>query len=174
MKLAVTDACIFIDLIELQLSSEFFGLPIETHTSLDVFNELYSEQKEILKAYHSVGKLSIHNLSPNEKTRIQKEKFPRSLSDNDKTVIFLAEKLNATVISSDKAVRNYARTKAIEYHGMLWIFDKLIEFKLISPPEAIVKINNLFSRNIIYQNNVELTTEKKKRILLWSKLDRLQ
>lgn len=171
MKLAVTDACIFIDLIELQLSSEFFSLPMEIHTSLDVFNELYSEQKEFLKAYRSVGKLSIHNLSSQEKYRIREENFPRSLSENDKTVIFLADKLNAPIISSDKAVRNYAKSKAIEYHGMLWIFDKLIEFKLIRPPEAIDKINNLFSKNIFYQNNIELTIEKRKRILIWSKLN---
>jgi rRNA maturation endonuclease Nob1 len=172
MKLAVTDACIFIDVIELRLSSEFFSLPIEIHTSLDVFNELYTEQKEILKAYRSVGKLSIHNLSAQEKTRIQEEKFPRSLSDNDKTVIFLADKLDAAVISSDKAVRNYARSKAIEYHGMLWIFDKLIEHRLIIPHEAIAKINTLFSGNIVYQNNAELNLERDKRIFLWSKLDK--
>ena len=172
MKLVVTDACIFIDLIELQISSEFFGLPIEIHTSLDVFNELYTEQKEILKAYHSVGKLTIHNLSSQEKTNIREEKYPRSLSENDKTVLFFANKLNATVISSDKAVRNYARSKAIEYHGMLWILDKLIEYRLITPPEAITKINTLFSGNIIYQNNIELNIEKEKRIFLWSKLDK--
>lgn len=171
MRLAVTDACIFIDLIELHITSEFFALPIEFHTSLDVFNELYPEQKEILKAYRSVGKLAIHNLSSEEKTQIQEEKFPRSLSDNDKSVIFLADKLDAKVISSDKAVRNYAKSKAIEFHGMLWIFDKLIEYKLISPLEAIAKINFLFSKNIVYQNNIELNTEKRKRILLWSKLE---
>lgn len=170
MKLAVTDACIFIDLIELRLTSEFFTLPIEIHTSLDVFNELYSEQKEILKAYRSVGKLSIHNLSSEEKNQLKEEKFPKSLSENDKTVIFLADKLNATVISSDKAVRNYARSKVIEYHGMLWIFDNLVDFKLISPPIAITKIDKLFSKNIIYQNNIELAFEKRKRILHWSKL----
>jgi hypothetical protein len=59
MKIAITDACIFIDIIELQLSSQFFGLKIEIHTSLDVFNELYIEQQELLKAYQSVGKLII-------------------------------------------------------------------------------------------------------------------
>ena len=173
MKLAVTDACIFIDLIELQLTSEFFCLPIEIHTSLDVFNELYSEQKEILKAYHSVGRLSIHNLSSQERNQMQEEKLPRSLSDTDKTVLFLAEKLNATVISSDKAVRNYAKSKAIITHRMLWIFDQLIEFNFINPTDCIVKINNLFSINIMYINNIELTIEKNKRILLWSKLNNL-
>jgi len=168
MKLAITDACIFIDLIELRLTSEFFGLPLEIHTSLDVFNELYPEQKEILKAYGSVGKLTIHILKSEEKLKIQNSSFPKSLSDNDKTVVYLAEKLNATVISSDKAVRKCAKAKVVEYHGMLWIFDRIIEYGLIDPSLAIDKINNLFDKNIIYLNNAELLMEKKKRIEMWS------
>lgn len=51
MKLAITDACIFIDLHELDLTVKFFSLEIEVHTSLDVFNELYPDQQKILKAY---------------------------------------------------------------------------------------------------------------------------
>lgn len=45
MKIAVTDACIFIDLIELDLVSPFFQLPVELHSTIDVINELYSDQK---------------------------------------------------------------------------------------------------------------------------------
>jgi hypothetical protein len=169
MKLAVTDACIFIDLIELQLISVFFSLPIEIHTSLDVFNELYNNQKEILRAYQSVGKLSVHNITSEEKTIIQKGSFPKSLSENDKSVIFLAEKLNAMVLSSDKAVRKFAKLKAIEYHGMLWIFEKLIEFNKLTPAKAINKIDELVSGNIVYQNNVELTDEIEKRKRIWTR-----
>lgn len=33
MKLAITDACIFIDLYDLQLTAQFFNLDIEIHTS---------------------------------------------------------------------------------------------------------------------------------------------
>ena len=169
MRLAITDACIFIDLIELQLTSEFFKLSIEIHTSLDVFNELYDEQKELLKAYSSVGKLTIHNITSEDKGLIQKEPFPKSLSDSDKTVIYLANKLNAILLSSDKAVRKYAKSIAVEYHGMLWIFDNLIEHKLISPGLAIQKIEMLFSNNIVYQNNEELGNEKNKRLAFWQK-----
>lgn len=61
MRIAITDACIFIDLIELQLTSQFFGLDIEIHTTLDVYNELYIEQQEWLKVYWSFGKLTLHN-----------------------------------------------------------------------------------------------------------------
>lgn len=53
MKVAVTDACIFIDLIELDLVSSFFKLDIQLHTTVDVVNELFPEQKQILQAYES-------------------------------------------------------------------------------------------------------------------------
>lgn len=167
MKIAVTDACIFIDLIELQLTSHFFGLNIDIHTTLDVYNELYDEQQEWLKVYGSVGKLTIHNLSQEEKASIQNTIFPKSLSDNDKSVLFLADKLEAMILSSDKAVRRFAKNKAIEYHGMLWIFDSLIENELLSKSDAILKIRQLVNNNIVYQNNMELNEEIAKRIKKW-------
>ncbi len=168
MRIAITDACIFIDLIELQLTSQFFGLDIEIHTTLDVYNELYIEQQEWLKIYQSFGKLTIHNLSPEEKDLIQNMSFPKSLSDNDKSVLFLAEKLDALVLSSDKAVRCFAKKHSIEYHGMLWIFDSLIENVLITNEEAISKMRLLISNNIVYQNNMELNAEIEKRVKKWS------
>lgn len=168
MKIAITDACIFIDLIDLRFMSEFFGLPLEIHTSLDVYNELFPNQQDLLKAYQSTGKLIIHNLSHDDRIKILQEVFPRSLSENDKSVLFLAAKHDAMIISSDKAVRNFANTMAIEYHGMLWIFDELINANLISKEDAILKVNSLISTNPFYKNNMKLVAEIKKRIEKWS------
>jgi len=36
-----------------------------------------------------------------------------------KSVLLIAVKAQAIVLSSDKAVRKYARNQAIEYHGVL-------------------------------------------------------
>ena len=91
MKLAVTDACIFIDLIELDLISLFFQLGVEIHTTVSVMNELYLEQQKILEAYQSVGKLTVHNLSGLDFLEMQKILFPRGLSFQDSTVIYLAK-----------------------------------------------------------------------------------
>ena len=169
MKVAVTDACIFIDLIELRLLSHFFGLDINVYTTTDVFNELYPEQQKLLRAYKSVGKLCIQNILPEEWAKIALEKYPKSLSESDKTVLFLAKKINAIVLSSDKAVRNYSKQNSVPFHGILWIFDKIIETNLISNEIAVLKINELVSRNIIYKNNTELTSEIEKRVVIWSK-----
>lgn len=80
----------------------------------------------------------------------------------------LAEKIDAMVLSSDKAVRNCAKKKSIEYHGMLWIFDKLIETKKISANLASEKLQKLIHSNIVYQNNNELVTEMEKRLKIWN------
>lgn len=72
------------------------------------------------------------------------------------------------ILSSDKAVRNYARDRSIEFHGMLWIFDSLIDFNLITRPDAVNKIQKLITNNIVYRNNMELVSEISKRIDKWS------
>lgn len=168
MKIAVTDACIFIDIIELRLTTQFFKLQLEVHTSLDVYNELYENQKAVLDAYQAVGILIIHNISSEDRLEMLNTTYPKALSDNDKTVIFLAKKLQALILSSDKPVRNYAKANAIEYHGMLWIFDQLVELKLILKKEAIMLLKSLVNSNIVYQNNKELVSEMTKRLKYWS------
>lgn len=168
MKIAVTDANIFIDLMELKILAEFFQLKLEIHTTVEVVNELYPEQQEILKAYSSVSKLSIHNLTEKQLIEIKTISFPKSLSHQDKSVIFLAAALNAILLSSDKPVRNYAGREAIEYHGMFWIFDQLIEQSLIPSSKAIEKLRSMMQTNIIYQNNIKLWKEADKRITKWS------
>jgi predicted nucleic acid-binding protein len=168
MKIAITDACIFIDIYDLQLTSKFFGLELDIHTSVDVFNELYDEQKEMLRAYQSVGKLTLHSILEEDRKVMFTKGYPKSLSDNDKTVLYLSEKIDAMVLSSDKAVRNHAKKLCVEYHGMLWVLDKLIETNLIDKSTAIEKINQLFKTNIIYQNNLELKVEIDKRLGIWS------
>ncbi len=72
-------------------------------------------------------------------------------------------------MSSDKPVRTYSKKAAIEYHGMLWIFDQLVNHKLLSPQEAAVKLQTLIDSNIIYKSNHEMLNEVEKRIQSWSK-----
>ncbi len=109
----------------------------------------------------------LHSLDANDRLIIQAEGYPRSLSENDKTVLHLAGKLGAMVLSSDASVRKYAKKKAVEYHGMLWIFDKLVSADLITKNVAAEKLQKLVSTNIIYQNNAELVKEMAKRIDNW-------
>ncbi len=167
MKLAVTDACIFIDLYDLQLTAQFFSLNLEVHTSVDVLNELFENQQQMLAAFQSVGKLTAHIIREEDKLIILLTPYPKSLSDSDKTVLYLANKLDAIVLSSDKTVRNAAKNNGIDYHGMIWIFDQLVSNNLISKTAASAKLQQLITSNLVFQNNKELVAEMNKRLAQW-------
>ena len=165
--IAVTDACIFIDLHDLGLTDSFFNLDFEIHTTTAVLYELYNEQQQILKAYQSVNRLTIHNLQEQDFIEIHLQEYPKSLSETDKSVLHVANKLNACVLSSDKTLRNCAKNKEIEYHGMIWIFDKFVEISILTKKEAATKLKRLIATNFIYQNNPQLVDEIEKRLKLW-------
>ncbi len=167
IKIAVTDACIFIDLYDLGLVASFFNLEIEIHTTSSVYFELYPEQQQVLKAYQSVDRLIVHNLQEQDFLEIYLEEYPKSLSETDKSVLYIANKLNACVLSSDKTLRNCAKNKDIEYHGMIWIFDKLVETSVLTPKEAASKLKQLVATNFIFQNNQQLVAEIEKRLKIW-------
>lgn len=168
MKLAVTDACIFIELHHLRLTAAFFKLDVEVHSTVDVFNELYEHQQDLLKAYQEGGKLHLHTISTAARLEMMKAGYARTLSENDKTVLHLAQVIDAMVLSSDKAVRNHAKLQAIECHGMLWVFDRLVEIGVLSPKDAAAKLNQMVLSNLIYQNNNDLIKEIAARISLWN------
>jgi len=167
MKLAISDACIFIDVYHLELTAHFFELETDIHTSYDVFNELYAHQKEQLTPYLNSGRLTLHNLDSKDRLVMYSENYPRSFSDNDKTVLYVANKIDAMVLSSDKIVRSYAKQKAIGYHGMLWIFDQLVEALMIEPKEAAEKLQHLISTNFLYRYNKDLVKELNTHLNRW-------
>lgn len=169
MKLVVTDACIFIDLLEFELLADFLQLDMEVHTTLDVVNELFSHHQKLLTDLEKEGRMVIHILSPEEFAMIEAAKFPRALSPEDCSVLFLARKLRAILLSSDKPVRNQARKLDIEYHGMIWIFDQLVEQGIIRQTTAASKLSMLVHANIVYKGNRELMEEVEKRMARWAK-----
>lgn len=168
VKIAVTDANIFIDLYNLGLTQSFFSLEFEIHTTSAVLFELYAEQQEILQAYQSVGRLEVHILKEKDFIEIYNNNYPKSLSEADKSVLHIANKINASVLSSDKTLRNCAKNREIEYHGMIWIFDKFVETATLTPRDAMSKLNQLVASNFLFRNNQKLVGEIEKRLKIWS------
>lgn len=106
-----------------------------------------------------------------DRLEIMKMKLSNRISDPDRTVLYLANKLDAMVLSSDKRVREVAKNKEIEYHGMLWIFDQLVSGEKLSPGDAKLKLGRLCEINLTFQNNEELDREVKARLKRWSSFD---
>jgi hypothetical protein len=133
-----------------------------------VVNELYPEQKQILMAYQSVNQLTIHNFRSDDVIKIASTPFPRGLSQEDKTVLYLATLLkNTMVLSSDKLVRDFAGKQSIEYHGIFWIFDRLIEEGVLSKESGVLKLKKLLSINVMYRGSTTIK-EVERRIQTWA------
>jgi predicted nucleic acid-binding protein len=62
---------------------------------------------------------------------------------NDCSVLFLAMKLGAILLSGDKPLRKAGAERGLEVRGTLWIFDQLVERKLLPGSEAARKLKHL-------------------------------
>ena len=167
MKVAITDANIFIDIINLKFITQFFELKIDIHTTLDVLDELHDHQSAILLAFKSNKKLTVHNLSPEQLDAMQVFIPSKRLSDADKTVIYIAHEEKAMLLSSDGPARKFAQEKNIETHGLVWLFDELVGNNIINHTMACNKINELLATNRRYKEDQRMLEEFEKRLQQW-------
>lgn len=149
MIVVVNDANILIDLIKLDLVAAFFNINWEFHsTNLILENELYDEQKEQLQPFIDNGKLIIQELDVDDMISIMTIQAQKpQLSDKDCSALHCAQKLKGSLVTSDNALRKFAKLKKVDVHGHLWVFDALLEHKCITPQAAIKKLNDLNSIN---------------------------
>lgn len=162
MRIAIKDANIIIDLIENDLIEAFFKLDLKIITSDLVIAEIKGEaQKNRLSPYLGV-KLEIISIFGEEFEAIADIWQRRhSLSIADCSVYYLAEKNGAMILTGDKPLRNEAEANSIESHGMLWILDRLVEQKIISPSLAAQKLIKLQeSGSRLPKNEIDLRLKK--------------
>jgi predicted nucleic acid-binding protein len=145
MKIAITDANIFIDLIYLELHGELFALGVEIHSTLEVYDELNQIQQAALAKFVQESKLTLHLRGEDgPPDNIQKQK---GLSESDKLVLHLAIKLDAFVLTGDGLLRKISKGNKIEIHGIFWLFDRFIEKKLITKKRACQCLSDLIGYN---------------------------
>lgn len=171
MIVVVNDANILIDLIKLKLVEAFFNINWEFHsTNLIIENELYDEQKEQLQPYINNGKLIIQELDVDDMMSIMSIQAQKpQLSDKDCSALHCAKKLKGSLVTSDNALRKFAKTQKVEVHGHLWVFDALLEHNCITPQIAISKLNELNTIN----SKLNLTEKEcKARIEKWKLLQK--
>jgi hypothetical protein len=147
MKIAVTDANIFIDLIKLQWLGYLFSIDIEIYTSREIIDELNDSQLERITAFVQSRQLAVHSFSSEELEEIHTMKAPSSLTVEDKSVVYLAKKVDSGVLSGDNPLKKYCLTNGLEVRGIIWLFDKFLEFNLVTYEMAIKQMNFLLSFN---------------------------
>jgi predicted nucleic acid-binding protein len=90
------------------------------------------------------------------------------LSEADLSVIYLAIRENAMVLSGDRLLRSSARTRHLEVHGTLWMMDRLVEKGLLKPAVAADRLEVLMQRTGSQQRFLP-KTECESRIRDWRK-----
>ena len=148
MIIIVNDASILIDLLKLDLSDDFFRLPYEMHTTDLVNAEITDENAEQFQQYVKKKLINIYSFSEDEWVNILyiKAKNP-PLSMADCSCLWLCEQLSATLLTSDGKLRNSAAEKGILVHGILWVFEELIQKKEIALQRAKDKLRELLEIN---------------------------
>ncbi len=146
MKIAITDANIFIDLYELGRLDWLILLDLEVYTTDIVLNELSTVQAEAARQVIAV----ISSLSLDVISQLNLLELPRGLSDADQSVIWQTRQLPDIpflILTGDNLMRKWCTKNKMEVHGILWILDNLIAQKHLSKREALVSLSRLMEIN---------------------------
>lgn len=106
MKVVITDANIFMHLIDSGLPESFFRLDFEIATTEEVFAEIGDERH--LLAPFAGGRLEIISSQDDQLATIQSAAFAPGLSFPDRTVLFHATLRNGTVLTGESLMRKNA------------------------------------------------------------------
>lgn len=120
MRLVVTDANIFFDLIKIEALGLFFQLDLEFHTSAIVMDECRAADRALLESYVEKGILRVASYTEQEMHDVEHTGTRKSLSPADRSVLYTAKQLSGIVLTSDRAMRLECEAMSIECHGSLW------------------------------------------------------
>ena len=151
-KIVVNDTNIFIDLYEVGLLEEFFSLPWEVHTTNFVLLELQREgQHDTVAKYKADKRLVVPVLEAKELMEIgqmfQQNMNKSNLSLTDCSVWYYAKVNNYILLTGDRKLRKTSVYDGVEVHGVIYVFDSLVELEIVSRQVAVEKLQLLFSQN---------------------------
>ncbi len=159
-KVTIHDTNILIDLKDLSLFEQFFSLNFEFHTTDLAFNEIKGLKKQEISILKS--NLKIKSFEADEFQKIvEKEKEYTGLSIEDLSILDLSISLNGILCTGDKRLKNEAKRKNLETHGILWIIKQMVVEKKITSNMAIQKLEKLEKTNPrISKKEIEILIEK--------------
>lgn len=163
--IVVSDANIFIDLCDAGIIEAFFQMPWQIHTTDMVFSEVSKKtQNQELVKYRS--KIVIKSYSPDELMKLwqyyTEVQQTCNLSVQDCSLLSYCLENNYSLLTGDKTLRTKATDRKISVHGVIYIFDQLVELGIISPSVAAESLRILQKTNLRLPHN-----EIEKRLANW-------
>ncbi len=147
MKVAITDANIFIDIIDLNLVDFLFQIGLEIHSTIGIIDELDEAQQDIIQHYINDGQLNIHFQTEEQFLEIEKESFDQGFSDADCFLLFLSRENGMLLLSGERKMRLFCDENDLEVRGIIWLFDEFLRLNLMDNETAILKMETLLSIN---------------------------
>lgn len=127
--IVITDANIFMHLIDAELVGRFFQLEQAVITTQEVFEEIGDELDQLIPF---LDQLEIILSSEEEIAEIQQMNLAPGLSFADRTIVFHANRNKYVVLTGERLMRSECEMHGLEVHGILWIMDRLVERELIA------------------------------------------
>lgn len=144
MKVLITDANIFIDLLKTASDELFFKLDYDMFTTQAVIDECNDVQRKVLFKHIGSGRLSIFHLQSEDDEVIESMVLAHGgLSYADCTVLHAASSLKAVLLTGDRDLRKTTQRNDIEVRGIFWIFDEMLKQKIFDNREYKQKLLKL-------------------------------
>ena len=159
MKLLIADTCILIDLYNGDILPMVSKLPYEIGFSDALFTELkHPTYDDVIKAnlieYSLPAESVIDVYSLNEK-------YPNP-SIPDLFSLIVARDNKAILLTGDKKLRKAAKIEGIDFRGIFWILDELIEHSIINKEAASRNLQEILDKGAFLPK-----TECQKRFEHW-------
>lgn len=141
VNIIITDACILIDLIELDLINQFLESMQNVYTTNQVVREITDPaQKQKLATIIAAGQI-ITDDNADFSTLLSLQAEYTSLSIPDCSVLELAIRKQGIVFTSDGRLRKACANKGLNVCGVLWIIENLCTRGIINTTIAIAKLS---------------------------------
>lgn len=143
MDVLVSDTSVVIDLERALLIEKVFALPYR----FVVPDALYEQE---LKDYGgerllALG-LQVRTLSGEQLTEAQRlRSLERRISIHDSYALSLAKAEAAILLAGDMAMRRIAEAEEVRCHGVLWVFDRLEEHRVVGASALHAGLNRVVS-----------------------------
>lgn len=152
MKIVIQDANIIIDAINMGITHFFKEMGIEFHTTDLVNNEIQGDVQRLkLDQLIADGLMLIDTLEGDDAMRLFSMTMEygaiSNLTPEDCSVLVLAEKYDARLLTGDQKLVRYAKKRNIIVNGILWITDTLVEKGIVSKKEMIPYLEKLKETN---------------------------
>ncbi|TDH18248.1 hypothetical protein EXU57_24020 [Segetibacter sp. 3557_3] len=140
VEVVIKDACILFDLFDLNLLANFYELKLTVVTREEVLAEVTDKnQLQQIQLFIEKGSLQIDNIDALDTYLSILETNP-GLSLTDAAVLEAATRRGATILSSDKSLRNESTRRGITVRGLLWILEEMFRQEIISKDVLIEKL----------------------------------